>query len=56
MIVCIAHAKVGYRQAIFNEKPRARESAGVFLATAILSFLIIASTGTGDAIAKGLGP
>ena len=56
MIVCIAHAKVGYRQAIHSEKPDLRKGVGLFLlAAAILSFLIIAATGTGDAIAKGHG-
>ncbi len=31
MIVCIPHAKVGYRHAIIKRKPRARKSAGVFV-------------------------
>src|SRR5438270_11540011 len=30
MIVCIAHAKVGYRQAIFKRKARPRKRAGLF--------------------------
>ena len=56
MIVCIPHAKVGYRQAIFKRKsPASNEDRAFLLAAAIWSFLIIAATGTGDAIAKGHG-
>jgi hypothetical protein len=30
MIVCIPHAKVGYRQAIHSEKPDLRKGIGLF--------------------------
>src|SRR5882672_2241700 len=41
MIVCIPHAKVGYRQAICKQGPRARKECRGFLFTAaILSFYL----------------
>jgi hypothetical protein len=46
----------GYRQAIFKRiSPASNEDRAFSLAAAILGFLIIAATGTGDAIAKGHG-
>jgi len=51
-----ARKKVGYRQAIHSEKARSPQGDRAFLlAAAILSFLFIAATVTGDAIAKGHG-